>query len=129
MKKAIHIIVIILFLILICTFEQVLTQSFLKETNIKIENLIYISNKGFNENIQEINDLTLNLDDYWTKKENILCTFVSHKEIKEIGVEIDKMKSAIKNNEEKIYKESLNLIHFYLTAYQHIIGINIQSIF
>ena len=86
MKKAIHIIVIILFLILICTFEQVLTQSFLKETNIKIENLIYISNKGFNENIQEINDLTLNLDDYWTKKENILCTFVNHKEIEEIGL-------------------------------------------
>ena len=129
MKKAIHIIIIIAFLIAICTIEQIMAQAYLKEAKKQVENLISISSQPFNEKTDELMFYTNELEKYWTEKENILCTFVNHREIEDIGIEISKLQTAIKNNEQKIYVESINLILFYIISYQHVIGINAQSIF
>ncbi len=129
MKKAIHIIIIIAFLIAICTIEQIMAQAYLKEAKKQVENLISISSQSFNEKTDELMFYTNELEKYWTEKENILCTFVNHREIEDIGIEISKLQTAIKNNEQKIYVESINLILFYIISYQHVIGINAQSIF
>ena len=80
-------------------------------------------------NTEEIISRTNDLEDYWTKKESVLCTFINHKEIEDIGVEISKLKSAIKENEKHVFIESLNLISFYLKSNEHMIGINAQNIF
>lgn len=129
MKKAIHIIIIIAFLIAICTIEQIMAQAYLKEAKKQVENLISISSQSFNEKTDELMFYTNELEKYWTEKENILCTFVNHREIEDIGIEISKLQTAIKNNEQKIYVESINLILYYIISYQHVIGINAQSIF
>ena len=129
MKKAIHIIIIIAFLIAICTIEQIMAQAYLKEAKKQVENLISISSQPFNEKTDELMFYTNELEKYWTEKENILCTFVNHREIEDIGIEISKLQTAIKNNEQKIYVESINLILYYIISYQHVIGINAQSIF
>lgn len=129
MKKAIHISIIILFLIGICITEQLLYQKYFDETTKKVENLRVIAETSADINTQEIIDLTNDLEDYWTKKESVLCTFINHKDIEDIGVEISKLKSAIKENEKQIFVESINLISFFLESYEHMIGINAQNIF
>lgn len=129
MRKAIHISIIIIFLIGIITLEQLLTQNYLTETNNLVEQLITISETSENVNTDEIIAKTNELEKFWDKKEKVICTFVNHKEIEDVGVEISKLKSAIEENEKQVYVESINLVAFYLKAYQHIIGINIQSIF
>ncbi len=129
MKKAIHISIIILFLIGICITEQLLYQKYFDETTKKVENLRVIAETSTDINTQEIIDLTNDLEDYWTKKESVLCTFINHKDIEDIGVEISKLKSAIKENEKQIFVESINLISFFLESYEHMIGINAQNIF
>ena len=101
MKKAIHIIIIIAFLIAICTIEQIMAQAYLKEAKKQVENLISISSQPFNEKTDELMFYTNELEKYWTEKENILCTFVNHREIEDIGIEISKLQTAIKNNEQK----------------------------
>lgn len=129
MKKAIHISIIILFLVAICLTEQLLYKKYFNETSKKVENLRVIAEISTDINTQEIIDLTNDLEDYWTKKESVLCTFINHKDIEDIGVEISKLKSAIKENEKQIFVESINLISFFLESYEHMIGINAQNIF
>lgn len=129
MKKAIHISIIILFLVAICLTEQLLYKKFFNETSKKVENLRVIAEISTDINTQEIINLTNDLEDYWTKKESVLCTFINHKDIEDIGVEISKLKSAIKENEKQIFVESINLISFFLESYEHMIGINAQNIF
>ena len=46
-----------------------------------------------------------------------------------IGIEINKMQSAIKENNKEQFAQSIDLIKFYLKGYQHVIGISIQNIF
>ncbi len=69
------------------------------------------------------------LESYWQAKESIICTFVNHKEIEDVGIEINKLQTAVKQNNREAFIESLNLIFFYLDGYEHVIGINLQSIF
>ncbi len=129
MKKAIHISIIILFLIGICITEQILYQKYFEETTKRVEELRLVAETSTDVNTEEIISRTNDLEDYWTKKESVLCTFINHKEIEDIGVEISKLKSAIKENEKHVFVESLNLISFYLKSYEHMIGINAQNIF
>lgn len=129
MKKAIHISIIILFLVAICLTEQLLYKKYFNETSKKVENLRVVAETSTDINTQEIIDLTNDLENYWTKKESVLCTFINHKDIEDIGVEINKLKSAIKENEKQIFVESINLISFFLESYEHMIGINAQNIF
>ena len=129
MKKAIHISIIILFLIGICITEQILYQKYFEETTKKVEELRLVAETSTDVNTEDIISRTNDLENYWTKKESVLCTFINHKEIEDIGVEISKLKSAIKENEKHVFVESLSLISFYLKSYEHMIGINAQNIF
>ena len=128
MKKAIHIIIIVVGLITICTIEQLLANKYFKEVEERANNL-YVQFLSTNQIDTKIISNTNELADFWKNKENILCTFVNHKEIEEIGEEITKMQAAVKNNNLQQYLESLDLIKFYVEGYKHIIGINLQNIF
>ena len=129
MKKAIHIAIIILFLIAMCTTEQIISQTFLRDTKSKVDELFEISSLSETVNTEEICAKTNELEEFWRKRESVLCTFINHREIEEIGVEISKLKSAVKEDEKHVYLESIMLIQFYLKSYQHVLGINFQSIF
>ena len=129
MKKAIHIAIIILFLIGMCTTEQIISQTFLRDTKSKVDELFEISSLSETVNTEEISAKTNELEEFWRKRESVLCTFINHREIEEIGVEISKLKSAVKEDEKHVYLESIMLIQFYLKSYQHVLGINFQSIF
>ena len=129
MRKLINVIIIILFLVGICLTEQILADKYLNEMQEKMTTLneYFISIEDIADT-KLIND-TNAINEFWTKKEEILCNFVNHKDIEDIGVELNKMQTATKNNDKNAYSESLKLIFFYLSAYRHVIGISIQNIF
>lgn len=129
MKKAIHIAIIILFLIGICATEQIISQIYLNDTKGKVDELFEISSLSETVNTEEISAKTNELEEFWRKRESVLCTFINHREIEEIGVEISKLKSALREDEKHVFLESIMLIQFYLRSYQHVLGINFQSIF
>lgn len=129
MKKAIYIIIIVLFITGICLIEQLLVQQYFKVLNERTSNISNILSTIEDLNTNDLPYYTDDLHKYWTAKENILCTFINHKDIEEIGEEISRMQTAIVNNDKDKYKESLNLIRYYIISYQHIIGINFQNIF
>lgn len=129
MKKFINITIIILLLIAVCVVEQVLADKYLAEVEKRVDNIYenFISLDGINDTklIAQTNEL----EEYWTAKESVLCNFVNHKDIEDIGVEINKMQTATKDNNKDQYYESLKLVKFYLKGYKHVIGISIQNIF
>lgn len=127
--KVLNVIVIILFLIGICLTEQLLANKYLNEMKEKMTSLnnyfISVNNLADTKLINDTNAI----EEFWTKKEEVLCNFVNHKDIEDIGVELNKMQSAIKNDDKDAYTESLKLIFFYINSYRHVIGISIQNIF
>ena len=129
MKKAINIIIIVLFLIAICAVEQVLSTKYLKEVEARVDGIYETFAALENINNTKLISEMSELENFWTAKENVLCNFVNHKDIEDIGVEINKLHSAINQNDKNQFSQSLNLIKFYLDAYKHILGISIQNTF
>lgn len=129
MKKIINVIIIIFIIVGICLVEQILAQQYFKELNIKTSYLQSILSTTEDLNTNDVPYYTDDLFTYWDEKENILCTFINHKEFDDIGIEIDKLKTSISNNDKAKYLESLNLIKHFVTSYKHIFGINLQNIF
>lgn len=129
MRKVIHITIIILILIGLCLTEQLLSNKYLNELNDKTDELLSVVRTSEQVNTTEIANLADEITVYWTDKENVLCTFVNHKEIEDIGVELSKVKSSIANNDKDKLLESLDLIKFYIQSYRHFLEINFQNIF
>lgn len=128
-RKAVYASLIIVFIFGICLTEQLLSKEYLGEMNEKTTNIINVLSTTDDLNSNNIPLLTDDLSIYWQKKEAILCTFINHKEIEDIGVEISKLKTALNNSNKEIYEECINLIKFYIKTYQHLFGINFQNIF
>lgn len=129
MKKIINIAIIILILVGFCTAEQIITQKFYKETKAQVETIREISLQNEDVNTTLLEEKARFLEKEWSKKESFLWTFISHKEVRDIGVEISKLISAIKENNRETFTESLDLISFYIEMYSSLSGINLQNIF
>lgn len=128
MKKIIHILIIVFFIAAVCVTEQLLVQEYLATLNQKTSNIKNLLATTEDLTLNDLPNYTDELDKYWNEKEKVLCTFINHKDIEEIGKEINIMKTAITNNDKSKYEESLNLVKYYLASYQHILGINLQNI-
>jgi uncharacterized protein YxeA len=129
MKKAIHITIILLFIAGMCLMEQLFSKSYLDELNKKVAQLQTVVAVSEDVDTEDISDLTYDIKNYWKDKETVLCTFVNHKEIEDIGVCINKLESSIRINDRDKFLENLNLIEFYIMSYRHVLGIDIQNIF
>ena len=64
MKKAIHIAIIILFLIAMCATEQIISQTFLRDTKSKVDELFKISSSSEIVNTEEISNKTDELEEF-----------------------------------------------------------------
>ncbi len=131
MRKSviINIIIITLFLIGICIYEDVVVTSGVRRVNedcMAIEELI----EGFEDDIRTM-DIVMaveNLEYEWRQNEGRMCYLVNHKNIQEIGVEISKLQGFLENNELNDFKSSLDAIKFYSHSYLHFMGASLHNI-
>lgn len=129
MKKLLSIILISIFLISLCIIEEVLVKDTLLTIN-KMGNEIYnISVQKQAINTDEILQMSQDLQKFWEKKEDLLCFFVNHKDMHEMGNEILKMISYSKNNIKEEFLTSLELVIYYSSTFRHLMGVSIQNIF
>ena len=128
MKKAIHIVIIILIIFGFCLSEQLVANKLYNATKKQIEVIADLSNSWEN-NLEKITVESQKLENMWKKRTMILWTFISHKELKELGVEINRLKSSAEENNSDLFYESLNLVFYYLDNYQTLTEINLQNIF
>ncbi len=129
MKKAINISIILLFIVAACITDQILIKTYFNKTGEFVSTIKAYIEENENVNTPFLIEKTNELNDYWQSKESIVCTFVNHQDISNLGTEINKLQSAAKENNRDVFVESINLIEFYLAGYEHVVGINLQSIF
>ena len=127
-KKVLHLIIILLFLVGSCVLEEVVVNNYLNDIDTKVAYIQgYVSGKE-DINTSEILSLVQNLEDNWDKKERVLCLIVNHKDIEDIGLEISRMKSNCATNQIEDFNASLALIRFYTQAYHHVMGTNVYNV-
>ena len=128
MKRGILISILVAFLTVICVLEQILVSTTLEKLNFLTNNL----KDYYNESNEVLNNETLNrtqnLKEFWQKNENLLCFFINHKDMEEVGIELNKMLSFIETNNKEEFLISLNLVIYYSKTFNHIMGLSIQNL-
>ncbi len=129
MKKLVCIIIISIFLVGACITEEILVRKTLTEVNKKGNELFEIASNLDNLNTEQLLQKTRELNEFWIEHEDALCFFVNHKDMIEMGNEIIKMVSYAKNNIKEEYTTSLELVLYFSSQYNHIMGVSLENIF
>lgn len=129
MKKLFCIIIISIFLVGACITEEILVRRTLTEVNKKGNELFEIVGNLNDLNTEHLLQKTRELNDFWIENEDKLCFFVNHKDMIEMGNEIIKMVSYAKNNIKEEYTTSLELVLYFSSQYNHIMGVSLENIF
>ncbi|MBE7082886.1 MAG: DUF4363 family protein [Clostridiales bacterium] len=129
MKRTIGVGIIVAFLLTLCVLEQVLVKNTLQKINQNANSLYDTAIKLENVNTNEILKESEKILAYWEKNEDLLCFFVNHKDMHEMGNEIIKTISYCKNNIKEEFLTSLELVIYFTSTFDHIMGVSLQNIF
>ncbi len=129
MKKFILILVVTLALIGVAIWEQITVNTYLNDVEEKSKYLIEITTNVTNIQTEEIIEKVEELEDSWTKHEQILCLFANHKDMRELCIEIQKLRGNIEVNQYEDFTASLKVIYHLSKDYHYIMGTSFQNIF
>ena len=128
LKKYIHLVLILIFLIGACVLEETIVNNYLIDIDYEVSQIQgFVSGKE-DINTAEVLSLVENLNEEWLNKEQVLCLIVNHKDIEDIGLEISRLRSNAVTNQIEDFNASLALIRFYAKAYHHVMGTNLYNI-
>ena len=113
----------------ICTLEEILVNTTLNDLNDKSTYMYELYKQSDSANTKELQQLTIELSNYWSERENYLCFFINHKDMHEMGNEITRLISYSKFNLKEEFEASLLLVIYYSEEFHHIMGVSIENIF
>ena len=130
MKRFFAVLILILILISVCTFEEIFLQTFVKSFTFKAETLsALISNKTELKENKEINNSYITLKQDWNNAKTTLCFFTNYEKIKSMDESLIKLESAIKNNDKNLANENISLICNYDQFFNYMLGFNLNNLF
>ena len=128
MKKIVSVVAISVLLVLAVVLEQVFVHKTLDSLIAKIEMFDSKISATENINLQEIVDFGAKIDDFWTKKEKILCLSINHNDLNKIGEQIKKINVCVKKNKKNECFYELDILKFYVESYKHVMEISLQNL-
>lgn len=126
MRRIIWVLIILASLVIIITLEQVNVSDTLAGLKERIQ---VISTKI--ESSEQITDLTEEVDelnDFWDKRESIICLTYNHKDMEKIGEQIKKLQTYVKLNDKDNSILEFNLLAFQVTGYEHLVVTSFQNV-
>ncbi len=129
MKKLITIIFVVLILVGLCVWEQVTINDYLSDIQQKTTELIELTKGVTNIQTKEISQRVEDLELSWEKHEEILCFFANHKDMRDLCVEIQKLRGNIDVNLYEDFITSLHVIYHLSTDCNKIMGLSVQNLF
>ena len=129
MKKALAIIVISIFLVSMCVLEEILVKTTLDKISTDANEIYTQSQTSDNLNSDIILKKCETLQNFWEEKEDMLCFFVNHKDMQDMGNQLVNLIAYAKNNSKEDFTSSISLIIYYTTSYHHLMGVSLQNIF
>lgn len=128
LKKYIYLLIIILFLVGVCIWEDLSVNIYLQQIDDAVAEIQALVADKDAINSYDILMMVENLEEMWIKNENNLCILVNHKDIEDIGMEIARLKSTIATNQIEDFNASLSLVRFFTETYHHVMGTSIQNL-
>ena len=129
MKKFITILIVVLILAGAVTFEQITINNYLNEIKDMTHELITLTTGTENIQTPEIKEKVDNLKQTWIHHEEVLCIFANHKDMRDLCIEIQKLKGNIEVNQYEDFTASLRVIYHLTDDYHKIMGTSWQNIF
>ena len=129
MKKFIVIVIVSLLLIGIATWEQIMVNTYLNDLESQSKYLIEITTDVTNIQTEEIISKVEILENSWTKHEQLLCLFANHKDMRDLCIEIQKLRGNIEVNQYEDFVAGLKVIYHLSQDYHLIMGTSFQNIF
>ena len=130
MKRFIAIIVLLIIIVGICTFEEFFLHNFVKPFTTQANALS--KQIEDNENITSNKEIITNytaLKNNWQKAKTTLCFFTNYEKIKSMDESFIKLESGIKNNDKDLANENISLICNYDKFLTYMMGFNINNLF
>ena len=129
MKKLIAIIVVVLLLAGAAVWENITISTYLTDIRTKTYEIIEISRGQKNIQTTEIIQKVENLENIWKKYESTLCIFANHKDIRDLCLEIQRLRGNIEVNQYEDFCAGLKVIYHLTEDYKYIMGTSLQNIF
>ncbi len=123
------IIFITLSLIALVVVEQIYVSHTIEYMNSATSEIYDYIKQNEDINIPELIEKINVLDEKWTKKENILCLVVNHRDMEKVGEQIQKLKVLIPQNKKEEAEFEAELLVYYVDGYEHFIAVTFQNIF
>ena len=129
MKKFIAMLIVFLALTGLCIWEQIVVNKYLLDIKEQTLSIINISTNLENIQTQEIREKVENLELTWKHHEEILCIVSNHKDIRDLCVEIQKLRGNLEVNQFEDFAASLKVIYHLADDYHYIMGTSFENIF
>lgn len=125
-KKFWAILVLILIVAGLATFEQVYTDNTIATLKTEITTLDTLIDS---ENLQKSSEKTQNIIDFWKKREIVICLFVDYRDIEAIGKQADLVKSHLSNQDFELAKVECHTLLHVVTTFGEMIGFDWHNVF
>ena len=130
MKRTFSILILIVILFSVATFEEIYIKQFISSLKIKAENVSIAINKNEeNINNKEVEKAFNELKNFWSKSKNILCYFTNYEKIKSIDESFVKLTTSIKHNDMSVANENIAVIKDYGQIFNYLMGFNLNTLF
>ena len=125
-KKTIVIISLFVLLIAGAICEEIYLSTSINELAQKTKQIEYYMNNDFD--YTNALKQTKNLELYWQEREQVLCLIINYKEIKDIILQIKRLKQSLEQNQKEDAFMELETLKLTTDNCSNIIGFNIQNV-
>lgn len=129
MKKYIAILFVIFILVGLSVLEEITIDSYLNDIQTQSQELMDLTKGTKNIQTEEIILKVNELEKTWVHHEEILCLVANHKDMRDLCIEIQRLKGNIEVNQYEDFTASLKIINHLSQDYHKIMGISWQNIF
>ncbi len=125
-KKLIVVLVLLLFLVGIVTFEQLYTDDSINRMLNGIDTLeTSLDNEDIATSTAKINELVT----LWDARESVICLFVDFRDIEQIGRQADLVRSHLLNEDFELARVECNTLQRVLETFRDMVHFDVANIF
>ena len=125
-KKFIAILVLVLAVIGVVTWEQIYTNNSISSLLNEVD---VLSTEISNENLETSKIQAQKIIDMWEKEEAVICLFVDFRDIEQIGKQADLVLSHLENNDFELAKVECNTLKRVVETFENMVGLDWQNVF
>lgn len=125
-KKFIAILVLVLAVIGVVTWEQIYTNNSISSLLNEVD---VLSTEISNENLETSKLQAQKIIDMWEKEEAVICLFVDFRDIEQIGKQADLVLSHLENNDFELAKVECNTLKRVVETFENMVGLDWQNVF